>query len=124
MSRGQEIGQSGEKAAADFLRQKGYILLETNYRTPIAEIDIIAKDRDCLCFVEVKARTSLKKGLAKESVHHAKQLKLISGASFYLKKNRLFNQRARFDVVEIFFTHHNLEAPPEITLIKNAFGTV
>ncbi len=130
-SRGQRIGQSGEKTAADFLSRKGYTLLEKNYRTRTAEIDIIAKEGDCLCFVEVKTRTSLKKGLPKESVNHNKQQKLISGASFYLKEKRLYNQRVRFDVVEIFFTSNTSESTPEgtpdrnieITLIKNAFGT-
>ncbi len=126
-SRGQKIGQSGEKTAADFLSRQGYTLLEKNYKSPTAEIDIIAKDEDCLCFVEVKTRTSLKKGLPKESVNHNKQRKLISGASFYLKKKRLYNQRVRFDVVEIFFTSANPEGTPDknlkITLIKNAFGT-
>lgn len=116
----QKIGQRGEKAAADFLRQKGYILLERNYRTRTAEIDIIARDNDCICFVEVKARTSFKKGLPKESVHYAKQQKIISGASFYLKENNLFTHRVRFDVVEIIFDNNKYEA----TLIKNAFGTM
>lgn len=126
-TRGQKIGQSGEKTAADFLCRNGYSLVEKNYRTPTAEIDIIAKERDCLCFVEVKTRTSLKKGLPKESVHHRKQQKLISGASFYLKEKKLYNQRVRFDVVEIFFASGTPqitpEKNPEITLIKNAFGT-
>ncbi len=116
----QKIGQKGETLAADFLVQNGYTLLETNYRTRTAELDIIAKEQDCLCFVEVKTRTSLKKGLPRESVHLAKQQKIISGASFYLKENYLFNQQVRFDVVEIFLTDQR----PEITLIRNAFGTV
>lgn len=116
----QKIGKQGEQAAADFLIQNGYTLLETNYRTRTAEVDIIAKDKDCICFVEVKTRTSLKKGLPRESVHLAKQKKLISGASFYLKENLLFNHRVRFDVVEIFFSDQKIE----VSLIKNAFGAV
>ncbi len=123
----QRIGQSGEKIAADFLCRKDYTLLEKNYRSPTAEIDIIAKEGDCLCFVEVKTRTSLKKGLPKESVNHNKQRKIISGASFYLKEKKLYNQRVRFDVVEIFFTsatpEGTIDKNPEISLIKNAFGT-
>lgn len=116
--RGHEIGQSGEMLAADYLSEKGYILLERNYRTRTAEIDIIAKQGDCLCFIEVKTRSSLRKGLPKESVLHTKQQKLISGATFYLKEKKLSNLRVRFDVVEIMITHDN----PAITLIKNAFG--
>lgn len=114
----QKIGKQGEKAAADFLIQNGYTLLETNYRTRTAEVDIIAKENDCICFVEVKTRTSLQKGLPRESVHHAKQQKLISGATFYLKENHLFNQQVRFDVVEILIRDQHME----VSLIKNAFG--
>jgi len=120
MHKGQKIGQTGEGLAADFLIQKGYTLLERNYKTRTAEIDIIAMEKNCLCFVEVKTRTHLKKGLPKESVHHAKQQKIISGASFYLKAHHLFNQAVRFDVVEIVISH----GTPEIILIKNAFGTI
>jgi len=127
-NRRQKIGKNGEDAAAAFLSQRGYTLLEKNYRSRNAEIDIIAKDGDCICFVEVKTRTALKKGLPKESVNHAKQQKIISGASFYLKEKRIFNQRVRFDVVEIFFDSwtedETFDKNPEVTLIKNAFGTV
>lgn len=115
---GHGIGQSGETLAADYLSRKGYTLLERNYRCRTAEIDIIAKDGVCLCFIEVKTRTSLRKGLPKESVHHAKQRKLISGATFYLKEKKLSNLRVRFDVVDIILNNDT----PTITLIKNAFG--
>lgn len=119
-NRNQRIGHTGETAAAQFLSRKGYILLEQNYRAPFAEIDIIAREGECLCFVEVKTRTSVKKGLPRESVHHVKQQKIISGASFYLKEKKIFNQQVRFDVIDILFTGEI----PEITLIRNAFGTV
>jgi len=119
-NRNQQIGQTGEKAAAQFLSRNGYILLEQNYRAPFAEIDIIAREGECICFIEVKTRTSLKKGLPRESVHHVKQQKIISGASFYLKEKKIFNQQVRFDVIDILITGET----PEITLIRNAFGTV
>ncbi len=118
-NRNQRIGKTGETAALEFIRQNGYILLEQNYRAPFAEIDIIAREGECICFVEVKTRTSLKRGLPRESVHHAKQQKIISGASFYLKEKRLFNQQVRFDVIDILLTGET----QKITLIKNAFGT-
>ena len=127
-NRTHKTGQHGETLAAEFLSRNGYTLLERNYRTRNAEIDIIARDHDCICFVEVKTRTSRKKGLPRESVHHTKQQKLISGASFYLKEKKLFDQQVRFDVIEIFIPRvtrdENFASPPEITLIKNAFGTV
>ena len=116
----QRLGQKGEGIAADFLVKNGYTLVEQNYRTRNAELDIIAREGGCLCFVEVKTRTSITKGLPKESVHQAKQRKIISGALFYLKENQIVNQRVRFDVVEISFQ----DQAPEVTLIKNAFGEV
>jgi putative endonuclease len=120
ISRNQKTGQTGEKAAARFLHQQGYTLVEQNYRAPFAEIDIIAREGKCLCFIEVKTRTSLKRGLPKEAVHHAKQQKIISGAAFYLKEKKMIRQQVRFDVIDILFTGDT----PEITLIRNAFGTV
>ncbi|MBT7260412.1 MAG: YraN family protein, partial [Desulfobacula sp.] len=89
----------------------------TNYRTKIAEIDIIAKDRDCLCFIEVKTRRSLKKGLPKESITRSKQKKIILGACFYLKEKKQENSRVRFDVVEVI----EKKGCFDINLIKNAF---
>jgi len=116
---GQKLEQTGEKATAQFLRQQGYTLLERNYRAPFAEIDIIAKEGSCLCFVEVKTRSTLRRGLPRESVHHDKQQKIISGASFYLKEKKILNHQVRFDVIDIIC----ISETPEITLIKNAFGT-
>jgi putative endonuclease len=58
----QTLGQQGERAAISFLKTRGFTILETNYRTKPAEIDIIAKDNDCICFIEVKTRRSVKKG--------------------------------------------------------------
>lgn len=60
------LGQSGEQVAAAHLFNSGYTILETNYTTRFAEIDIIAITKDCLVFVEVKARTSIKKDSPKK----------------------------------------------------------
>jgi len=111
------LGRTGEEAAARFLETLGYNILEQNYRTRHFEIDIIARDGDTLCFVEVKTRSNLKKGLPREAVIPAKQKKIILGASFYLKSNKIANQRVRFDVVEVVYTGDL----PEILLIPNAF---
>lgn len=111
------LGRQGESAAIGFLQAHGFKILETNFRTKAAEIDIIAKDHETLCFIEVKTRRSIKKGLPKESVTPSKQNKIILGASFYLKKNRLPESRIRFDVIEVF----EKEGRFEFNLIKNAF---
>ena len=111
------LGLCGEKAALSFVQTRGFTILETNYRTKIAEIDIIAKDRDCLCFIEVKTRRSLKKGLPRESITYSKQKKIILGASFYLKEKKQENSRVRFDVIEVIEKKGRFD----INLIKNAF---
>ena len=113
----QTLGQQGERAAISFLKSRGFTILETNYRTKPAEIDIIAKDNDCICFIEVKTRRNLKKGLPRESVNYSKQKKIITGAMFYLKKNRLMESKVRFDVIEIFEKNNNFT----VNLIKHAF---
>ncbi|WP_299977171.1 YraN family protein [Desulfobacula sp.] len=111
------LGQRGETAAISFLQTQGFTILETNYRTIMAEIDIIANDKDCICFIEVKTRRSLKKGLPRESVNYSKQKKIILGASFYLKEKKQMNSRVRFDVVEVLEKNGIFD----INLIKNAF---
>ncbi|MFO7988091.1 MAG: YraN family protein [Thermodesulfobacteriota bacterium] len=99
----QELGRSGEKMAADHLAASGYTILETNYTTRFAEIDIIAAFEDWLVFVEVKTRTSRAKGLPREAVHPAKQHKIIQAARQYMKTRALAGQkRIRFDVMEVF----------------------
>jgi putative endonuclease len=109
-------GRQGEELAAHYLEELGMVIVETNFRTPYAEIDVIAKDKDVLCFIEVKTRTSMSKALPKQAVNHKKQQKIIMGGQIYLKKKHLFNVRLRFDVVEIILT-----SPPRINHIKHAF---
>jgi len=111
------LGHQGETAAVSFLKAKGFTILETNYRTKPAEIDIIAKDREFLCFIEVKTRRSLKKGLPRESVTFSKQKKIILGAAFYLKEKTIVDSRIRFDVIEVL----EKKGTFDISIIKNAF---
>jgi len=111
------LGNKGEAAAVSFLKTQGFAILETNYRTKLGEIDIIAKEDDTTCFIEVKTRRSLKKGLPKEAITRAKQQKIIQCATVYLKKNGLLSSRIRFDVIEV----HQKDNTVDINLIKHAF---
>ncbi len=111
------LGRLGETAAVAFLQGIGFKILETNYHTKLAEIDIIAKEKSCICFIEVKTRRSLKKGLPKESVTCSKQKKIIQGALFYLKEKNQINSRVRFDVIEVLENNSRFN----FNLIKNAF---
>ena len=110
-------GTSYESRAAEFLRSKGYEILEMNYRCRIGEVDIIARDGSYLVFVEVKYRRSANKGLPVEAVGFAKQKKISSVASYYLMThNGRDDTSVRFDVVAIL--------GDEIQLFANAFSYV
>lgn len=115
----QALGRAGEQAAAEYLARQGCTILATNYTTRFAEIDIIAQSSDTLCFVEVKTRSSFRKGRAKEAVNRAKQQKIIGAAQQYIKENRISQCRIRLDVVEI----HSRNGQFHITHIPNAFRT-
>ena len=82
----------------------------------MGEIDIIAQDKDTLCFIEVKTRSSTCCGLPQEAVSARKQRQITKAALTYLKAKRLFDARARFDVVAVLGTD-----APRIEVIKGAF---
>ncbi|OQY01553.1 MAG: hypothetical protein B6I26_04305 [Desulfobacteraceae bacterium 4572_130] len=113
----QIFGKKAENTACKFLRKAGFIILEKNYTTKIAEIDIIAQYHDFLVFVEVKARKTLRKGKPKEAVNFLKQKKIKLGATYYLKNKKIDNIRIRFDVVSMYENNGKFE----IEHIKNAF---
>jgi putative endonuclease len=95
------LGRAGEKRAVAFLKDKGFTILETNFKTHIGEIDIIAKDNDVIVFVEVKTRSSDAFGLPSEAVTRKKQEKYFMVASEYLRNRKLLDTLSRFDVIEI-----------------------
>lgn len=94
-------GDIGENKAVNYLTDKGYEILETNYKNKLGEIDIIAKDDTRIVFVEVKARATAKYGYPREAVNEYKQRKIKMVAESYLKSKRLLNSYIRFDVIEI-----------------------
>lgn len=103
-----KVGDKGEQAAADYLQAAGYDILERKYRSKLGEIDIIAKWRNILVFVEVKTRRNTTYGFPAESVTYRKQRKIINTASCYLQQIHNANTGCRFDVIEIFLTGNNL----------------
>lgn len=111
------FGKTGEDKAAGFLTANGYKILQKNYRTRIGEIDIVARDRQTVCFVEVKARTSDKYGLPQEAISKSKQKQIAKAALVFLKENNLLDSFVRFDVVSLL---HSKEGE-KLELIKNAF---
>jgi len=119
LRRGQPLGDSGEKLAAEYLRGLGYKILERQQSSRIGEIDLIARDDDTIVFVEVKTRKSTMAGLPVEAVTPHKQLQITRAALVYLKQNGLLECRTRFDVVAILLPAGS--AKPQITHYRNAF---
>jgi putative endonuclease len=111
-----KLGQRGEDLAAYYLKKKGYKIIHRNFKTMIGEIDIIARDRDDLVFIEVKTRESLEYGQPFESVNRNKRRKIANVAMLYLKKLKDIPS-CRFDVVSVYYK----EGRPEFDLIKDAF---
>ena len=100
-------GNLGEDAATDYLRKRGYKILQRNYVAQGHEIDIIARCRDALCFIEVKTRTlgkeSLKEPRPASSVTPEKQRSIISCAKVYAAFEGR-GKKLRFDVIEVLIT--------------------
>jgi putative endonuclease len=95
------IGQTGEKAAAAFLKNKGYRILQANYRVAGAEVDLVASSGDILCFVEVKTRKNCDHGAPEAFVTRPKQLKIIRAAKIFSARKPYRGCRVRFDVVSV-----------------------
>ena len=94
-------GKYGERLAVDYLKKLKYKIIKVNYSNKIGEIDIIAKQKDIIVFVEVKYRESANFGMPREAVNFYKQRKIKTVAMSYLKMNGLLESRIRFDVIEI-----------------------
>lgn len=94
------IGSIGEGIAQEYLRKKGYRILEKNYRTRFGEIDIIAEDKGTIVFIEVKTRIHETFGAPEESVTRQKQERLKKVALCYLKDLKKIPP-VRFDVLAI-----------------------
>ena len=113
-------GKEGEKIAAAFLKKNGYRIIEINFRCPIGEIDIVAKEKDDLVFVEVKTRKSMELGYPEQAVGIRKQKKMSQLALWSLQKKNITDAGARFDVVAVTL----IPEKNEVKLIKNAFDFI
>ncbi|MBR6931395.1 MAG: YraN family protein [Bacteroidales bacterium] len=116
MAKHNELGKQGEEIAAQYLIEKGYEIVERNWRNKHKEIDIIAKDGKYLVIVEVKTRQTNEYGNPDIAVTRQKQWRLISAANAYLFQNKL-DIDTRFDIISIIFTN----GEPVIEHIEDAF---
>ena len=112
-----ELGKRGEELALRYLKKQGFRIVETNYVCKMGEMDIIAKEKDTLAFIEVKTRTSTAFGVPQMAVNPTKQVQLSKVALYFLKEKQLEDAKARFDVVAILLGPKK----EEIELIRDAF---
>lgn len=124
------FGKIGEEYSRKYLVSRGYDIIFCNYRTPVGEIDIIAKEKDTFVFVEVKTRKSNKKGYPEESVNIRKYQKIKKNIDFYffncknttstnlLSKSSVSTIKYRIDVISVIINNNKVEY---FRHIKNAF---
>lgn len=97
-----ELGRIGENIIADYITKLGYKVVERNFECNQGEIDIIAKDKEELVFIEVKTRTDISYGEASEAVTNTKKRHLINSIKYYIYKQKLENQPIRIDGAEVY----------------------
>lgn len=111
-------GQRAERIACGYLSAQGFEIIERNVRFPVGEIDIVAREDDALCFVEVRSTSSQAWGGALASITSPKQRRLIRAAQWYLQSCRVPFTDIRFDVVAVEWLDGRA---PAVELIRGAF---
>ncbi len=115
MQNNRRVGAFYEERVAAWLQEKGYTILERNFRCRLGEIDLIAKKDGCIVFVEVKFRRTSSCGAPAEAVGFRKQQRISNAASYFLYTRRIPSYTpCRFDVAAV--------TNQDITLIENAFS--
>ena len=112
-----DLGKLGEELAVRKIKSLGYKRITRNYRCPLGEVDLIAKDGDCLVFIEIKTRKGKSLGYVKEAIDKRKKRQLSKVALAYMKSMNCCDVESRFDVVAVSLK----EGKEQIEVIKNAF---
>lgn len=99
-----QTGNYGEDIACEFLEKHRYQIIERNFRCKIGEIDIIARDKDEIVFIEVKTRNFLEYGLPSEAIDKYKIKHIYKSAEYYLLIHNLLDSFVRIDVIEIYLS--------------------
>ena len=120
MGRNNLIGAWGESVAAEYMRSKRYRVISTGFRCRFGEIDLVAQNRKCLVFVEVKLRKNDEFAMAMEHVDRIKQDKIKKTAQIYLADNPTKLQ-PRFDVIEIYAPQGIDTDNPTVIHLEGAF---
>ena len=116
MTKNRSIGNKGEEMAANFLIQKGYTILERNWRSGLAEIDIIAQDMGFIVFIEVKIRSTDAFGLPESFVNPHKEKMMCDASAVYMGSHQI-ESPFRFDIIGILLKKKAID----IKHIRDAF---
>ena len=101
MTHRQTLGSQGEQLAVEYLESIGYIIVDRNWRGNRCELDVVALDRECVVFVEVKTRASSRYGSPLEAITPAKLSNMTRAAFSWLTANYLHHEGIRFDAIGI-----------------------
>jgi putative endonuclease len=101
-----EIGRAGEAYAAEYLKKKRFQIVTQNYKCTVGEIDIIAKTKTEIVFVEVKARRSISHGAPSEYINKDKLSHLTRAAHYFIRKYDV-KLLPRIDVIELYIQEDN-----------------
>ena len=112
------LGRRSEQVAVRWLTSAGYLIEQRNVRYPVGEIDIVAREGQTLCFIEVRSTSSLRWGGPLATIDASKRRRLIQAARWYLSRCQALPPETRFDVVAITWDQ---EAAPAIELVRGAF---
>lgn len=96
-----ELGDEGERLAAEYLRERGYTVLATNWHSRLGELDLIATIENVVVFVEVKTRTSFDHGTPADAVTYSKQQRIRTLALQWLSGSGRSFAHLRFDVLTV-----------------------
>ncbi|MDP4093676.1 MAG: YraN family protein [Bacillota bacterium] len=118
-----KTGSAGEAAVVDFLQKNGFQIIMCNFRFGrMGEIDIIAREKEFICFIEVKSRSSLLFGYPSEAVGWKKRENIKRLAQIFIKRHKLEDSNIRFDIAEVIYQKKSNEfLLKELNLIRNAF---
>lgn len=103
------IGSWGESVAVQFLEKNKYEILTRNFKCRQGEIDIIAKNKEYLIFVEVKTRSNIFYGIPSQAVNEKKKKNIYKATKYFLHVNKLEEHYIRFDVIEVYIVKDKFE---------------
>lgn len=113
-----EAGRRAEALAAEFLSRAGYEILDRNHAIRRGEVDLVAREKGVLCFVEVRSRTSRAQGGPEETIGPVKARRVIAAATDWALRHGGLAQDIRFDVVAVTLAEG---AEPDVVLFRGAF---